>query len=90
MAAIPSADRNVIFISAGIVALRDEKTGGFRDPRTLYLVASREEITADGLLQGEQEQIEDIGRVLAAKFAVYVDGVKAIERLQRKARQGKD
>lgn len=90
MAAIPSADRNVLFVEAGIVALRDEKTGGFRDPRTLYLAVSREEITADGLLQGEQEQIEDIGKVLAKKFAVYVDGVKAIERLQRKARQGKD
>lgn len=90
MAAIPSADRNVLFVEAGIVALRDEKTGGFRDPRTLYLAVNRDEVNTDGLLQGEQEQIEDIGKVLAAKFAVYVDGVKAIERLQRKARQGKD
>ena len=85
-AIIPSTDRNTVFIEAGLVALRDEKTGGFRDPRILYLAASRAELSADGLLQSEQEQVDNIGQVLAAKFAAYVDGVKAIERLQRKGR----
>lgn len=84
MKPIPAADGSHFFVEAGIVALRDEKTGGFRDPRTLYLAASREEITADGLLQGEQEQIEDIGQVLARKFRAYQDGVRQIQRLQRK------
>lgn len=86
---IPSADRDVLFVEAGMIARR-RSDGSFENPRALYLAASREELTADGLLRSEQEQIEDIGKVLAKKFAVYVDGVKAIERLQRKARQGKD
>ena len=86
---IPSADRDVVFVEAGLVALRDE-TGGFRDPRILYLAASRAELSADGLLQSEQEQVDNIGQVLAAKFAAYIDGVRAIERHQTKARQGKD
>ncbi len=84
-AIIPSTDRDVVFVEAGLVALRDE-TGGFRDPRVLYLAASRDELSADGLLQSEHEQIGDIASVLASKFAAYVDGVKAIERLQRKGR----
>ena len=84
MTAIPSADGNTIFVEAGIVALRDEKTGGFRDPRILYLAADRSEVTATGLLRSEQEeQISDIAAVLAEKFATYINGLRAIERHQR-------
>lgn len=37
---IPAADGSHFFVEAGLVALRDEKTGGFRDPVT--------EITMEG------------------------------------------
>ena len=86
MTSIPSADGKTVFVEAGIVALRDEK-GGFRDPRVLYLAADKSEITASGLLQSEQEQITDISHVLAQMFSQYMDGIKAIERHQRKEKQ---
>ena len=83
MNVIPSIDRNTVFISAGLIALRHED-GSFESPRTLYLAASREELTADGLLQSEQEQINNISSVLAQKFREYQNGIRQIQRLQQK------
>lgn len=82
MTAIQSADRSTVFIEAGLVALRDEKTGDFRDPRPLFLAADRSELTPSGLLRSEKEQIDDIASVLAEKFAAYIKGVRDIQRLQ--------
>ena len=83
MKAIPSVDCNTLFVEAGVVALRDELTGGFRDPRPLFIAVDRSEVTPSGLLRSEQEQIDDLAAVLAGKFRQYIDGVKSIEKLQK-------
>ena len=85
MTAIPSADKNTLFVEAGSISLRNPD-GTFQPAKPLFLAVDAADVTSASITRSECELCEDIGRTLASKFAVYMDGVKAIERLQRKGR----
>ena len=90
MTPIPAADGSHFFVEAGLVALRDEKTGGFRDPVSIFLAVPSEEINSTGTqTKGEDDLCEDIGRILAEKFGAYLRGIRDIERLQKRKEKQK-
>lgn len=82
---IPAADGSHFFVEAGLVALRDEKTGGFRDPVSVFLAVPAEEINSTGTqTRSEDAACDEIGRILAEKFGAYLRGIREIERLQKR------
>ena len=87
---IPSADGSLWFCEAGLVALRDEKTGGFQDPVSIFLAVPGSEINSTGTqTRSEDDLCEDIGRILAEKFGAYLRGIRDIERLQKRKEKQK-
>ncbi len=56
------------YIQIGETALRDPVTGAFLPSVPLYIKAD------DSAIAGEEQLIQDIGRVLAGKFKQYMDG----------------
>lgn len=90
MQPIPSADGSLWFCEAGLVALRDEKTGGFQDPVSIFLAVPGSEINSTGTqTRSEDDLCEDIGRILAEKFGAYLRGIRDIERLQKRKEKQK-
>ena len=83
MNVIPSADRNAVFVEAGCVSLRNPD-GTFQPARPLFLAVDTAEITSTGITRGEEKLCDDIGKTLAKKFGEYLEGVRRIERLQKK------
>lgn len=85
MKPIPAADGSHFFVEAGLVALRDEKTGGFQNSVPIFLAVPAEEINSTGTqTRSEDDLCEDIGRILAEKFGAYLRGIREIERLQKR------
>lgn len=83
MTAIPSADRNVWFCEAGLVAMRNPD-GSMQPAVPLYMAVDAAEITSAGTTRSEAELCEDLGKCLAQKFGEYMRAVRAIERHQKK------
>ena len=84
MQPIPAADGSLFFCECGIFALRDEKTGSFQDPASIFVAVPREEINHSGTqTKGEDDLCEEIGRILAGKYREYVEGLRQISRLQK-------
>lgn len=60
------------YIQVGVTALRDPVTGDFLPSVPLYIKATDEaERSAQGL-------VEDLGRLFAARFKQYLDGVPSM------------
>jgi len=76
----PMAEKSISgehFVQVGVTALRDPATGDFLPSVPLYIKVEPESIDAkSGLAQCELDLCRDIGGVLAAKFAEYVDGCR--------------
>ena len=84
MKPIPSADGNLFFCECGLVGLRNEKTGGFQDPVSIFVAVPGSELNSTGTqTRSEDASCEDIGRILAAKFGAYIRGIRDLERLQK-------
>ena len=88
MQPIPAADGSLYFCEAGLVALRDEKTGGFQDPVSIFLAVPGSEINSTGSqTRGEDAACEEIGRILAQKYSAYIRGIRELEHLQKSQRR---
>lgn len=88
MQPIPSADGSLYFCECGLLALRDEKTGGFQDPVSIFLAVPGSEINGAGTqTKGEDDLCADISRALAQKYGAYVRGLRELERLQKSQRR---
>lgn len=59
------------YIQVGVTAARDPLTGGFLPAVPLYIAAT------DAAQASADKLIEDIQGLLAARYAAYVDSVKA-------------
>lgn len=84
MQPIPAADGSLWFCECGLMALRNEKTGGFQDPVSIFLAVPGSEINSTSTqTRSEDAACEEIGRILAQKYGAYIRGIRELERIQK-------